>query len=100
MTDPKPDTRGSRKALGAENARLKSKVGRLCIENNGLRDELALMTKAFELATAHGHSYQVEGWGGRWKTRTVSAAEYRELLMSRAKDALTPNPEEDYGPHT
>ncbi len=62
--DPKPDTRGSRKALGAENARLKSKVGRLCIENNELRDQLALMTKAFELATANGLTYQVEGWGG------------------------------------
>lgn len=46
--DPKPDTRGSRKALGAENARLKSKVGRLCIENNRLRAAVGQCVRAID----------------------------------------------------
>jgi len=37
---PVSATKGSRKSLGTENARLKSKIGRLCIQNNELRKEM------------------------------------------------------------
>jgi len=53
-----------------------------------LLDQIELLTKAFELATEHGLTYQYEGWGGRRKSGHTPAAEYRELVLNRAREAL------------
>lgn len=54
----------------------------------GAERELRLYKAAFERATQCGHEYQVEGWGGRWKTRRVEATEWRRTLLEAAEKQL------------
>lgn len=49
-------TKGSRKSLGIQNAKLKSKIGRLCIQNNELRKELDKHSSDLEAAYKAGLS--------------------------------------------
>lgn len=55
---------------------------------SGVERELRLYKAAFERATQGGHEYQVEGWGGRWRTRRVEAKEWRRALLEAAEKQL------------
>lgn len=50
--------------------------------------ELRLYKAAFERATQAGLEHQVEGWGGRWKTRRVGPEEWRRTLLEAAEKQL------------
>jgi len=56
--------------------------------DTGIERELRLYKAAFERATQGGHEYQVEGWGGRWKTRRVEPKEWRRTLLEAAEKQL------------
>lgn len=54
-----------------------------------LQRELRRYTLALEHATQPGFEYQVEGWGGRWKTRRVGPADWLRTCLEVADRKLS-----------
>ncbi|GEM_PF-3537604 len=75
-------TKGSRKSLGIQNAKLKSKIGRLCIQNNELRKELDKHSSDLEAAYKAGLS--ARGFAGIPEDWSVTK-DGESILLRHAK---------------
>lgn len=83
------DTKGSRKSLGIQNAKLKSKIGRLCIQNNELRKELDKHSSDLEAAYKAGLS--ARGFAGIPKDWSVTKDGESILLRHKKGSAVELN---------